>query len=232
MIKKLPVKHFSLVPFIQSLLVAIASYLAFLVAANLLALFLHKLSFGNSVALIYPVAFAAGLFTLKAVHNVIFINRAIVEFIPYKRISWRHVMGYGFFGVLLAAMVFGIEHFFHLQQAQIWDAKLLNVMPLLLPLMMINLVILAPLYEEVLFRGYVFSACEKSHLPLSLTVILTALIWSVLHIQYSLAIMSLIMLIGVILAIVRYYAKNIIPSLVIHMFFNGVQLLLVMLNHS
>jgi membrane protease YdiL (CAAX protease family) len=61
------------------------------------------------------------------------------------------------------------------------DAKLGGALPLL----WINLVIVAPVTEELVFRGFLHRGWATSRLGVVGTVILTSLMWALLHQQYS-----------------------------------------------
>jgi uncharacterized protein len=77
-------------------------------------------------------------------------------------------------------------------------------------------VIFAPAFEEALFRGFLFVGLKQSWLKSAGTIILTALAWALLHIQYDLYGMTTIMILGVILGIVRIKTNSLWGPLIIH----------------
>lgn len=81
-------------------------------------------------------------------------------------------------------------------------------------LMLVGVVILAPISEEILFRGIVFEKL-KSSFYLELSIILSGLIFGIYHMNILQGINTFIM--GIVLAYVYYYRKNIVDSILIHM---------------
>src|ERR1043166_9405781 len=49
----------------------------------------------------------------------------------------------------------------------------------------VALIIAAPLFEEVLFRGFLFTGFESSFMGPIGTVIVTAGLWAIIHVQYD-----------------------------------------------
>ncbi|NJN23147.1 MAG: CPBP family intramembrane metalloprotease [Acaryochloridaceae cyanobacterium RL_2_7] len=48
------------------------------------------------------------------------------------------------------------------------------------------IVIMAPLFEEFLFRGFMFKGMENSWLGILGTILVTSFIWAIIHVQYDL----------------------------------------------
>ena len=84
----------------------------------------------------------------------------------------------------------------------------------------VAVVIFAPAFEETFFRGFLFAGLSKSRLGVTGTIIITALIWSVLHLQYDLYGMGTILVLGIVLGYVRFKTGSLWGSLVIHSFWN------------
>jgi len=89
-------------------------------------------------------------------------------------------------------------------------------------------VLIAPFMEELLFRGLLFVFFEK-HGGLRFAVISTALLFAGLHIpEYWGAWQSLVMIliVGLVFSAVRGRTGSVTPSYVLHMAYNGAQMLL------
>ena len=84
----------------------------------------------------------------------------------------------------------------------------------------IAIVIFAPAFEEICFRGFLFTGLVKSRIGLGGTIVLTALIWALLHIQYGVFEITAIFAMGIILGIVRFKTKSLWSPLLMHAFFN------------
>lgn len=84
------------------------------------------------------------------------------------------------------------------------------------PLLWITLVICAPIFEESFFRGFLFEGFVRSKLGPYGTIIITALTWASLHVQYGFFEISNIFILGIILGIVRYRTGSLWATLLMH----------------
>jgi len=84
----------------------------------------------------------------------------------------------------------------------------------------IAVVIFAPAFEEIFFRGFLFVGLNRSRIgPIGATLV-TAFVWALLHIQYSIYGISTILLLGIILAVVRLRTRSLWGSIAIHSVWN------------
>ncbi len=83
----------------------------------------------------------------------------------------------------------------------------------------ISLVIIAPVAEEILFRGYLLGKLLK-HAPVWIAVVLSAGLFAVAHGQFNLALDTFAL--GLVLGMLRIYSGSIWPSIFLHMLKNGV----------
>jgi len=97
------------------------------------------------------------------------------------------------------------------------DAYRTSVSPVLL---WIAVVLFAPLFEESFFRGFLFVGLARSVIGPIGAIILTAFLWSVLHIQYNWFGMMVIFILGIVLGIVRLKTKTLWGSITVHAFWN------------
>lgn len=83
----------------------------------------------------------------------------------------------------------------------------------------------APLVEEVVYRGVLYSALQRSF-GLAAGIILTTLFFAAVHVpQYypSFSTIFLICLLSLVLTLVRVKTGNLLPCIVLHTIFNGIQ---------
>ena len=78
------------------------------------------------------------------------------------------------------------------------------------------MVVAAPLGEETLFRGFLFKGILHSRLGGAGAVLLTALIWALLHRQYDLFDMANIFAAGLLFGCARLRTNSIYPCLLMH----------------
>ena len=79
------------------------------------------------------------------------------------------------------------------------------------------LVIAAPVFEEVLFRGFLFEGLRRTWMGAGGTIVVTTLLWTLLHVaQYDPYFLMLIALIGILLGIARERSGSLYVPLAIH----------------
>ncbi len=93
------------------------------------------------------------------------------------------------------------------------------------PLLWIALCIATPVFEELLFRGFLLRGWELSRLGPAGAVILSSLIWSVIHVQYGLYDLIFIFVLGLMLGFMRVKTNSIIPGIACHAFVNLVAMI-------
>ncbi|MFC2020811.1 CPBP family intramembrane glutamic endopeptidase, partial [Chloroflexota bacterium] len=97
-------------------------------------------------------------------------------------------------------------------------------------LIWIALVIFAPVFEETFFRGFLFAGFHRSRIGIVGTIVFTALLWSLLHIQYDIYGITTIFVLGILLGIVRFKTGSLWSPLLIHTFVNFIATLQVAIN--
>jgi len=83
----------------------------------------------------------------------------------------------------------------------------------------------APLVEELIYRGVLYSALERT-LGVAVAVVIVSALFAGVHvIQYinNISVIAVITLLSISLTLVRAYSGKLLPSVVIHLVFNGVQ---------
>ncbi len=80
--------------------------------------------------------------------------------------------------------------------------------------------IFAPLFEEFFFRGFLFKGLQYSGMGAAGAVILTALLWSALHLQYDIAGIVEIFILGLVFGLVRLKTASLYSTLSLHFLWN------------
>jgi membrane protease YdiL (CAAX protease family) len=88
--------------------------------------------------------------------------------------------------------------------------------PMVLGLTGLGMVVVAPLSEELLFRGLVYSRLEGLRFGTPGAVLGSALAFGALHFQYSPAAMALVALDGVVFALARRYTRAVPLCFALH----------------
>lgn len=93
----------------------------------------------------------------------------------------------------------------------------------------LSLVIVAPLAEEVLFRGYLFGKLRK-YAPLWLSILITSVLFAVVHFQWNVGIDVFVL--SIVLCLLRVYTGSLWASILLHMIKNGVAFYFLFINPS
>jgi hypothetical protein len=94
----------------------------------------------------------------------------------------------------------------------------------LLPLLLVAFVLLAPLQEELLFRGFLFRGFAPSF-GLWPTIALSAALWAITHAQYQWFFVGEIFALGIALGWLRARSGSTILTFALHALINGMALL-------
>ncbi|HHX41328.1 MAG TPA: CPBP family intramembrane metalloprotease, partial [Armatimonadetes bacterium] len=91
-------------------------------------------------------------------------------------------------------------------------------------ILILVVVVVAPLFEEVFFRGALYAAIRR-HAGAGAAVAVTSLFFALVHPQLPLGSLPILAL-GIVFALAVELRRSLIPSIVAHMLNNGVALLL------
>lgn len=95
----------------------------------------------------------------------------------------------------------------------------------------IAVVVFAPAFEEVFFRGFLFEGFRQSRLGAIGAIGITALIWALIHsFQYGLYSLAWILVLGIVMGIVRLKTKSLWSTIIMHVLVNVVATLEIALN--
>ena len=92
--------------------------------------------------------------------------------------------------------------------------KLMQATPFVLNFLMV--VIGAPIVEELLFRGFLFSQLKTTKLGINGSIILTSLIWTSIHLQYDLFLLIPIFLLGLFLGYLMHKYNSLYLVIIVH----------------
>lgn len=90
-------------------------------------------------------------------------------------------------------------------------------------LLWLALIVVAPLVEESLFRGFLLKGLASSAIGPAAAVVVTALVWAGIHLQYDLYDMAGIFVFGLMLGAARLQSGSLWVPLILHALMNLVQ---------
>jgi len=86
----------------------------------------------------------------------------------------------------------------------------------------LSIIVLGPISEELLYRGYVLRVWSESRLGPAISAVLLSVMWAVIHLQYDLYDMAGVFFVGLLLCVSRFKSNSILPAIAIHIGFNAV----------
>jgi hypothetical protein len=89
-----------------------------------------------------------------------------------------------------------------------------------LVLFFIAVVIVAPISEELAFRGFLFRGLSASWFGVSGTLVATSAAWTTMHVQYDTYTLAQIFLIGLLLGWIRWASGSTLLTILLHMLAN------------
>jgi membrane protease YdiL (CAAX protease family) len=89
-----------------------------------------------------------------------------------------------------------------------------------LPLLLLAVVVVGPVSEETLFRGFLFHGWLRAPRDAWPVIIATALLWSMMHVQYDWFIISQIFVSGLMLGWIRWATGSTMLTILLHVLIN------------
>jgi membrane protease YdiL (CAAX protease family) len=89
-----------------------------------------------------------------------------------------------------------------------------------LVLFCIAVVIIGPVTEEIVFRGFLFRGLNASFLGVAGTLLATSIAWALMHVQYDALIIAQIFLIGLLLGWLRWASGSTLLTISLHVMAN------------
>jgi membrane protease YdiL (CAAX protease family) len=144
---------------------------------------------------------------------------SIREYLALNPLSWRAAAGWNAALVGLSVLWDGLTILLHrpiVPDVMVQTYQTAGFPPLL----WLAVVVAAPLGEEALFRGFLFKGILHSRLGGAGAVVLTALIWAVIHQQYDLYGVANVFAAGLLLGYARLRTNSIYSGLLMHALMN------------
>ena len=89
-----------------------------------------------------------------------------------------------------------------------------------LPLFFLAVVVVAPITEEIAFRGFLFRGLSATWLGVGGTLVATSAAWAAMHVQYDWLTLAQIFLIGLVLGWLRWASGSTLLTIILHMLAN------------
>ncbi|HVG07198.1 MAG TPA: CPBP family intramembrane glutamic endopeptidase [Thermoanaerobaculia bacterium] len=147
------------------------------------------------------------------------------EYLGLKWPGLRQGLGWG---LILLASSYGVDFL-------IWrlgipfserdDYQQIIRFPLLLPLTFLAIAVLGPIFEELLFRGFLVEGLRRSRLGTAGAILIPAAVWAAMHVDLPVRV-AVLFLDGVLLALARLRTGSTYLTVLVHAIYNAVAVLL------
>lgn len=85
-----------------------------------------------------------------------------------------------------------------------------------LPILLFAIIVVAPIFEEIFFRGFLFQGVRYSRLGPIGAIGITSFFWAIIHLQYDLYGIATVFVLGLLLGIVRFKTDSIYLPIIMH----------------
>ncbi len=181
----------------------------------------HQLRIPNAADAVFSNLVGAVSLTASSAVLIIAVKcrrQSLRDYFALNAVSWRDFL-LGFAALLalialseLAERLLGIDAGSKATAAAYRDAKLAGALPLL----WLVVVIVAPVTEELMFRGFLHRGWSVSRLGVTGTIVLTSALWAALHQQYNAYGVFCIFVMGLMLGWVRQRSASTTPAIILH----------------
>jgi len=96
------------------------------------------------------------------------------------------------------------------------------------PVMIVALVLAAPLFEEFLFRGFLFEGIRRSRLGVAGAVVISSAVWAAIHFHYGWISIGILLCLGLLLSAARLRTESVWVCFLMHAAFNLISIVQVM----
>ena len=139
----------------------------------------------------------------------------VVTYLGLRRVSWRTPLPWL---IVLAAYVGLVLLVLHMMGKSVTDW--VRIQPFktepVLWVALIFAVLIAPIFEEMLFRGFLYYGLEGSRLGTRGAVAITALVFGAIHLQYNWYGIAFVVGAGVLFGMARARTGSIIVTMILH----------------
>lgn len=220
------------------IVLVIATIVLFFVTQTLSVFLAGKWLLANADALKWDEILFLGssdgtVVSLSIIFSAVILTLWIKLILNIKKRSFRQFLAIKPFGGKVALVMIGILLIYMIvsQGATYWldETPLDFVDPLFASvssvwLLVLVMVVVAPIYEELIFRGLLWSAISEQfndHRGALVASIITSLLFAVIHLQYGFYEMGTIVVLALIFCWARIESKSLLLPMLLHIINNG-----------
>lgn len=141
-------------------------------------------------------------------------NYSIPEYLSLKNVSKKEMVKWLIVTVIYVVVLDGIFYLFNLSHGD-WMVRTYTTAGFL-PLLYLSIVVVAPIWEEIFFRGFLFQGLQASRLGNNGALVISSVIWALIHSQYEAPTVFTIAIIGLILGYAKIKTESIYVPIAMH----------------
>lgn len=149
-----------------------------------------------------------------------------IQLMPLGRLQWNTLKAplLALLGLFFIGLFLGTEN-------DAWITEVSAIEGSAFFLLALSIMFIAPITEEIIFRGFLLNAgMWYGNVGKWVAILLSSLLFSVVHVQYeSIITFILIFIIGVIFCLVRIRTRSLIAPIVLHCLYNSASILFLLL---
>lgn len=142
------------------------------------------------------------------------------EYLALRPVARRTILWWLLYTVLLAGLLDVAAYIGGYPPVPDWMLDI-HRSAIFLPLLLFALVAVAPVLEELVFRGFLFEGLRHSRLGNAGAIVLTSLVWASIHVQYEWFYIGQIFASGLLLGAARWSTGSLIPPILAHALMNA-----------
>ncbi|MCP5324852.1 MAG: CPBP family intramembrane metalloprotease [Oceanospirillaceae bacterium] len=148
-------------------------------------------------------------------------NKQLLSYIQFNKIPLKTLRNWLLIALATTLIIEAFSLIFDFKEAEklmlMWYSTAKNK-----PLLFITMVFIAPIFEELFFRGFLLSNLKDSFLGVTGGLIISSAAWAAIHMQYDLAMMVMIFFMGLVFGAAKIKTNSILTSLAMHSTYNAI----------
>ncbi len=180
----------------------------------------EQMIYANDLA--WPAAFASALIGSLLIFLIILSKKGLnlKDYLHLRNVSWQ-VWG---IWLMITLVMLGLTEWMANDNESLQTPFMKDVVSgtKSIPMLVLTVGVLAPIFEELFFRGFIFKGLERGLLGGHGTVWLTSIVFALIHLQYALPIVLMIIPMGLLLGYSRMYSGSLLVPIVLHVVNNTI----------
>jgi membrane protease YdiL (CAAX protease family) len=151
------------------------------------------------------------------------------DYLALRGVPRPTILRWLLYTVLLGVALEGISYVAGYASVPVWMFEIYRSAGFL-PLLLVAILVIAPVLEELVFRGFFFEGIRRTRLGDAGAILLASVLWAGTHVQYELFYMGEIFILGTLLGAARVRTGSIIPPILMHALFSVIAVIQVALE--